>query len=103
TAGKQGQNFLCHTSRLRIDHRHLEGLVRAYVDKVSDHLERGEGTGIVRLHAAYGELSKTIAPPPITAVLEQVARRLVGRKIVVVNAEADAEYGRGLNLIIGGN
>lgn len=101
---RHGQNFLCHTSRLRIDHRHLESLVRAYVDRISDDLDRGDGAGIVRLHSAHAELAKTVPLcPPIDELLAQVTRRLVGRKIVVVNAEAEAEYGRGLNLIIGGN
>jgi hypothetical protein len=103
-SAKHGQNFLCHTSRLRIDHRHLEKLVREYVGKVGDNLDSGNGSAIVRLHAAYADLCRTLdKPPPVEAVLEQIVRRLVGRKIVVVNAESDAEYGRGLNLIIGGN
>jgi hypothetical protein len=101
---KQGQNFLCHTSRLRIDHRRLEGLVRTYVDRVGDDLDRRGGGAIVKLRAAYTELCKTLdAAPALDSVLEQIARRLVGRRIVVINAETDAEVGRGLNLIIGGN
>jgi hypothetical protein len=103
-AAKQGQNFLCHTSRLRIDHRHLEGLIRAYVGRVGDDLDRGDGAALMRLRMAYDDLCRTLeSAPPVDAVLAQTVKRLVARKIIVVNAESDAEYGRGLNLIIGGN
>jgi hypothetical protein len=101
---KQGQNFLCHTSRLRIDHRRLEGLVRAYVDRIGDDLDRDAGATLQKLHWAAGELRRTFDPvPPTEALVEQIKRRLIGRRIVVINAETDAELGRGLNLIIGGN
>jgi hypothetical protein len=101
---KQGQNFLCHTSRLRIDHRQLEAHVRAFVDRVGDELDAGNGAAIAKLHSAHVELGRTLAsPPPFDEALAQISRRLVTRKIVVINAETEAEYGRGLNLIIGGN
>jgi len=103
-SAKQGQNFLCHTSRLRIDHRHLESLIRKHVDRIGDDIDRRSGTGLVRLQSAHDELGQTIDPvPPMQSILEEIARRLVGRRIVVINAETDAELGRGLNLIIGGN
>ena len=101
---KAGQNFLCHTSQLRSQHSTLETMVRDYVDRVGDHLDASIGEGLDRLHKAYDELRLTFPDSPaIEAVLEQVKRRLVGRKVVVVNAEAEAEAGRGLNFIIGGN
>lgn len=103
-SAKAGQNFLCHTSQLRIQHRVLEGLVRDYIDRISENLDSDRGPALNRLHIAYGELQKTMPEaPPFEAVIEQIKRRLVGRKVVVVNAEADAETGRGLNFIVGGN
>lgn len=101
---KAGQNFLCHTSQLRTQHRALEAMVRDYVDRIGDHLDAGAGEGLDRLHRAHAELSRTFDDaPPVEQVIDQVRRRLVGRKVVVVNAEADAETGKGLNFIIGGN
>ncbi len=43
-AVKAGQNFLCHTSQLRTQHRNLESLVRGYVDKVGDGLAARGGS-----------------------------------------------------------
>jgi hypothetical protein len=101
---KAGQNFLCHTSQLRTQHRALETMVRDYVDRIGDHLDAGAGEGLDRLHRAHAELLRTFEDaPPVEQVIDQVRRRLVGRKVVVVNAEADAEAGKGLNFIIGGN
>jgi hypothetical protein len=102
---KQGQNFLCHTSRLRIDHRSLEALVRTCVDRVGDDLDQGGGAGLTRIHAAYTELQRTAdgEVPSLDSIVDQIRRRLVTRRIVVVNAEADAEMGRGMNFVIGGN
>jgi hypothetical protein len=73
-----GQNFLCHTSHLRINHRHLETLIRAYVDKVSNDLERGQGAAITRLHSAHAELCRTHTPSPIAEILEQVVAASFG-------------------------
>lgn len=101
---RAGQNFLCHTSQLRKQHSNLEALVRGYIDRVSDSLDAGAGEGLDRLHLAYDELQRTMPlAPPIDAILGRVRRSLVNRKVVVVNAEADAEPGRGLNFIVGGN
>lgn len=101
---KAGQNFLCHTSQLRTQHRVLEVMVRDYVDRLGDHLGKGAGEGADRIQRAYADLLRTFADAPaLEAIIEQVKRKLVGRRIVVVNAEADAEPGKGLNFIIGGN
>jgi hypothetical protein len=103
-AARNGQNFLCHTSQLRIQHRALEEIVREYVDRIDDQLDRGGGECVTRIHRAYRELQATFAEAPaLEAVVEQIKRRLVNRKVVVINAEADAEAGKGLNFIIGGN
>lgn len=103
-AARAGQNFLCHTSQLRTQHRMLEKMVRDYVDRIDDHLDAGAGEGLDRLHRAHLELLRTFPDaPPAAEVIQQVQRRLVGRKVVVVNAEAAAEGGKGLNFIVGGN
>lgn len=101
---KSGQNFLCHTSQLRTQHRNVETLVRSYLDKLGDGVDAGSGEAIDRLHRALVELNRTLAAPQaFESIVEQIRRRLVGRRVVVVNAGADAEPGRGLNFIIGGN
>jgi hypothetical protein len=101
---RAGQNFLCHTSQLRTQHRALEVMVRDYVDRMGDHLSVGAGEGFDRLQRAHLDLRRTfVNAPALDIIVEQVKRKLVARKIVVVNAEADAEPGKGLNFIIGGN
>lgn len=101
---RTGQNFLCHTSQLRNQHRALEKVIREYVDKVDDHLDKGTGEPVTRLHQAYDEMRATFPDaPPVETILEQIKRRLVGRRIVVFNSEADADLGKGLNFIVGGN
>jgi hypothetical protein len=101
---KAGQNFLCHTSQLRKQHSNLENLVRLYIDRVSDNLDAGSGEGLDKLALAYEELRRTMPNAPSFAeIVENIKRRLVNRKIVVVNAEAETETGRGLNFTIGGN
>lgn len=101
---RSGQNFLCHTSQLRTQHRNLEALVRAYVDRIGDAVDAGTGEAFDRLQRARIELSRTLPNvPPFDAILDQIRRRLIGRRVVVVNAGADAEPGRALNFIVGGN
>ena len=101
---KAGQNFLCHTSQLRQQHRNLESLVRRYLDRVSDGVDAGSGEPFQRLHMAHAKLGRTIpSAPDFDAILDQLRRRLVGRRVVVFNAGSKAESGRGLNFIVGGN
>lgn len=101
---RSGQNFLCHTSQLRVQHRNLEQMVRDYVDRTDEHLERGSGEAFTRLQQAHDELRTTFpAVAPWEAVAQQISRRLIGRKVLVFNAETDAEAGKGMNFIVGGN
>jgi len=101
---KAGQNFLCHTSQLRLQHRVLEKLVREYIDRLSESLDANAGAALRRIDGAYADLRRTMEDaPPLADIVEQIKRRLVNRKVVVVNAEAEAETGRGLNFIVGGN
>lgn len=103
-SARAGQNFLCHTSQLRLQHRNLEALVRGYVDRIGDSVDTNAGEPLQRLQVAYEELGRTLpSRPPFEKILEQVRRRLVGRRVVVVNAGAEAEPGKALNFIIGGN
>lgn len=99
-----GQNFLCHTSQLQTQHTNLETLIRDYLERFGEDLENKSGEGFDRLQLAYDELGKT-APslPPFTRILETAERKLVLRKVIVVNAATDAQAGRGFNFIIGGN
>ncbi len=101
---KAGQNFLCHTSQLKNQHRNLEKLIRHYVDRVGDDLEKGGGEAVTKLTSAYKELGLTMKHlPPFESIVAEIQKRLVARKIVVVNSDAVTDSGRGLNFVIGGN
>jgi hypothetical protein len=101
---RSGQNFLCHTSQLRAQHRNLEEMIRTYVDRTSESLDKSAGEAVTRLQQAYTELQRTFPnAPPWETLAEHIARRLVGRKVMMVNAEADSELGKGANFIVGGN
>lgn len=104
SSAKAGQNFLCHTSQLKKQHRCLEELVRGYVDRIDDQLREGHGESVNRLSNAHEKLLRTFPKaPPLERLLERVARRLVNRRVIVINAESDAELGSALNFIVGGN
>ncbi len=99
-----GQNFLCHTSHLRLQHANVDGLVKSYVDRVGDSIDGEAGEPFHRLQLAHLELGRTVPnAPDFEAIVSQIRRRLVGRRVVVFNAGSDAEPGRGLNFIVGGN
>jgi hypothetical protein len=103
-AARAGQNFLCHTSQLRNQHRILEGLIRGHLERLDDDLEKKTGLVRTALEQAHLELQKTLATaPPLDAIVDGLKNRLANRKIVVVNAEAEAEPGKSLNFIVGGN
>lgn len=103
-AAAAGQNFLCHHSQLRTQHSVLETLIRDYVDRLGDHLDANGGEGVDRLQKAYADLLRTHPnAPPFEAILAQVQRSLVSRRVLVVNAGADTSRGKGVNFIIGGN
>lgn len=101
---QSGQNFLCHTSQLKTQHSNLETLIRDYLDRFGEDIAARSGEGFDRVQIAYEDLGKTMPQrPPLNEVLETAQRKLVLRKVVVVNADTDAEAGRGFNFIIGGN
>ena len=57
-----GQNFLCHTSQKQAEHARAAGLIRAYLNRLSDDLEMGtDGETIMRLHWGYSELGRTMS------------------------------------------
>jgi hypothetical protein len=101
---RAGQNFLCHTSQLKVQHKNLEELIRGYVDRVGDHLSKGKGEAFDRVQGAYARLCTTMPEaPPSADVFASIARKLVLRKIMVVNAEGAPEFSKGMNFVIGGN
>lgn len=103
-AARAGQNFLCHTSQLRNQHRVLEGMIRDHLDRLGDDIEHRRRPAMNALEQARLELLKTLPEAPaLDAIVEHLSTRLGGRKIVVVNAETDAEPGKSLNFIVGGN
>jgi hypothetical protein len=53
-AARAGQNFLCHTSQLKIQHRSLADLVRGYVDRMGDSLESGTGEPLTKPRKGLG-------------------------------------------------
>jgi len=98
------QNFLCHTSQLKQQHKNLRLLILEYVNRIDDELERGSGETRHRLEVAYEDLTRTLpGGPPLDTILQQLSKRLVHRRVVVVNADTDSVSGPGLNFIVGGN
>ncbi len=56
------------------------------------------------MNRALLELGRTLpTPPPFDQIVAQIRRRFIGRRVVVVNAGAEAEPGKALNFIVGGN
>ncbi|CAN5215775.1 hypothetical protein BH09MYX1_BH09MYX1_09330 [soil metagenome] len=103
-AATAGQNFLCHQSQLRAQHTVLEGLIRDYVDRLGDHVDAKAGEGYDRLQKAHADLLRTHPDaPPFERIVVQVQRSLISRRVLVVNAGADASRGKGVNFIVGGN
>lgn len=102
-----GQNFLCHTSQRTADHAQVAGLIRGYLNRLSDDLEAGVSSGetIMRLHWGYDELSRTMSDPPsFELILERIKKRLHRREVPLVNfANSPVDFGRQLNFIVGGN
>jgi hypothetical protein len=102
-----GQNFLCHTSQKQTEHTSAADLIRAYVSKISDDLDRGvEGSEtMMRLHSGLEELRRTIdSPPPLEDLVDRIKRRLPRRDVPIVNsANSRVDFGRELNFIVGGN
>jgi hypothetical protein len=101
-----GQNFLCHTSQKQAEHARAAGLIRAYLNRLSDDLETGtEGETMMRLHWGYSELRRTMSSPPsFDEILERIKRRLPRREVPIVNsANSPVDFGRQLNFIVGGN
>lgn len=102
-----GQNFLCHTSHKQTEHDRVARLIRAYVNKITDDLDRtasGSET-MMRLTWALDELRRTISDPPsLDPLVERIKRRLPRRDVPVVNsANSRVDFGRELNFIVGGN
>jgi hypothetical protein len=102
-----GQNFLCHTSVRTAEHAQLATLIRGYLNRVTDDLENGQVDGeiMMRLHAGYDELRRTLPnAPPFDAIIERIRKRLPRREVPVVNsANSPVDFGRQLNFIVGGN
>jgi hypothetical protein len=102
-----GQNFLCHTSQKTADHAQLAKLIREYLNRVGDDLEVGRRDGeiLMRLHAGYDELCRTLLEAPaFEEILERIKKRLPRREVPLVNsANSPVEFGRQLNFIVGGN
>lgn len=103
----QGQNFLCHTSPRTAEHEHVGDLIRAFLGRIGDDIDKDDlpGETGMRLGWAYEELRRTLADPPSFADIRNlVRRRLPRREILMVNsASSPAEFGPQLNFIVGGN
>ncbi len=106
-ARTKAQNFLCHTSQKKGEHGKVANLIREYLDRAGDAIRAPVLAGEVSIHLAkaHAELAKTIgSPPDLASIVKDLRQRLPRRQVIVVNSDADnAEFGRGLNFIIGGN
>jgi len=104
-AEPEGYKLLCHTSPKQLDHDVFAQAIRGAIDQ----LLGGDGRVVPaqRPHFdwAYQELVKSVHDLPAFDDLQRrLARRLPQRKVIVVNAAADAtEFGSAYNFLIGGN
>jgi hypothetical protein len=102
-----GQNFLCHTSPKQGEHDKLSQLIRDYLERVADDLRPDGiiGESRVRCEWAYAELRKTLPEaPPFDEILRTLFARLPRRNLLTVNSSgSNAEFGRDMNFIVGGN
>ena len=102
-----GQNFLCHTSQKTTDHDTVAKLIIRYLNRVGDALrdQINESDITLRLHWAHDQLRKTLSDAPnLAEIIDQIKARLPRREVLVVNsAGSQADFGRALNFIVGGN
>lgn len=101
----EGYKFLCHTSPRQDDHNRFAEVIRNHVDRLFDEL-----TGQLRpehratFEWAHDSLRRSGEVPELDALLEELGRRIQHRKILVVNAAANAaEFGSAYNFLVGGN
>lgn len=104
-----GQNFLCHTSQKQTEHEKVGNLIRSFLTKLADDLNPDgtirPGPAAIRLAWAYEELKKTVPDAPsLEALVKRLGARLPLRNLLIVNSTgSNAEFGRQLNFIVGGN
>lgn len=103
----RAQNFLCHTSVKKDDHRHAADLIKGYLKELYDCIKDPARVEKAKLALQSGvvELRRSCASvPPMDAIVEYVRKRLVDRELKIVNSEQDeADFGPKLNFIVGGN
>src|SRR5262249_45721439 len=103
----QAQNFLCHTSQKQMEHERLSGLVRDYLAQVAASLSGDTITGAAGLHLqrAHERLRETLDDSPsLDDIAKALKTRIPRREVIVVNSSgSNAEFGRNMNFIIGGN
>jgi len=106
-APRDGYKHLCHTSASRAEHERLAAMVRRYTHELADQLDRDFGTAANRpdIRWAYDELRRTVPEaPPLEELLQDVARHLPNRRVLVVNAQGDRlDFGPQYAFVVGGN
>lgn len=105
-ARRKSQNFLCHTSHKRSDHKKLQDLIVQFISRILDEIDPLTGPTKALMAWAYAELQKTLGEaPPFDELIDDIAERLPRRKIRVVNSDGKTAEPRAAapNFIIGGN
>jgi hypothetical protein len=101
------QNFLCHTSMRRDEHKKVADLIKHYLDEIYACLRGDAPADAVRLSLLRGrtELGRTVQSLPSEPEVEAyIRKRLQNREVKIVNSDQDpAKFGPSLNFIIGGN
>lgn len=106
--------FLCHISQKKSDHSKAFGVIRNYIQQLSNGLNASASLELRTpveqdLRSAYNDLSETIkgVPPSFEDVWSELQGFITGTDIQVLNSDNDAlnqpRYSRRYNILIGGN
>jgi hypothetical protein len=109
---KEKYSCLIHICYKRINHKHIEEVIRLFVEQVDqalrDQLSRTSKEEAIRyLAEAHTELKKTAHQiPPLEDLVEELKHKLRNAIPKVINADnpnKQPDYNPGMNILIGGN
>ncbi len=102
----QQQNFLCHTSFKKTEHKIAADKIRSYVAKVRDALKNRHPHADIALNRGLIELRRgaVVAPPSLEDVRAYLEWKLRNYEVFIINSEHDdLQLPPKMNLIVGGN
>jgi hypothetical protein len=101
----QQQNFLCHTSFKKTEHKIAADKIQAYVRKLREALKSGSAVADVALRRGLNELSRSLDKvPSVDSVKRYLDWKLRNYEVFIINSEHDdLQLPPKMNLIVGGN